>query len=645
MTAGCRVASIVWVVLALTGSAGVRADETAGAEESVEAADFRWSQPIAIDRPGWQRVGLGARLMGAGPIRSHLTVTDPDGRALPYRLLGSPRGFVTAHALSVDDSGEGFVVIFDLGPAPLRHQRFELESVRNLAARGCRLDGSDDLETWSPLTQGDLFRIGARSSLMRSALDYAPTTLRYLRLHWPRTAGLPEFRQAGVEAGDPAPGDPQEIPLDIERLAETTLGTRYRLTLPGAHLPIRRLRVSGELGTAWRLFAPDSRTFSLLGTGVTRGAAELTVDDLTIAGGTDRLRLDLLGAAGTPRRLDRAFVDVSPLWIVFHAARTGDYTLLGGHRGDAGFTPGDDIDARSIGPVVERVPSEARAIAARPFSSRWAEPIPPPQSLTLAALWPLHTQARPGDVTSLSLPPELMRDIEGRVEALRLIAGDRELPFIVWTAPEPELVVDTGPMRVPIVPGEAESRLSIARDELLPRPTLLELWANDAPADRSLRMRFPREARPGVDAPAVEAWGRFSCLDADPAPCRAEVGIAPAAEDRYELILEDVERSGPTEVALLAWRPSLTLLFVWPEGEAPLLARLQDRGQPVVYRLQQEARALSEAPRQPAQIRMDERRTGDDRRQRLLKVAFYASLAIAAGLVLYLLVSALRTKG
>ena len=166
------------------------------AEAGVEER-YRFARSLEVPEAGWVRVPLDGRAVSGGFPDDRWKLADPAGREIPHRVLAPRRGFVTARTHSAERTDEGWAIVFDLGPVPIRHSRLDVELVRPTSASEVLLEGSDDLVSWSVLTSGALFRLGTEATLRRSALHYPVTDLRYLRLTWPESAGFPEFAKYG----------------------------------------------------------------------------------------------------------------------------------------------------------------------------------------------------------------------------------------------------------------------------------------------------------------------------------------------------------------------------------------------------------------------------------------------------------------
>ncbi len=227
---------------------------------------FRYTRAVTPERAGWVRVALDAHALGHGLPGDGWWVFGPDGEAVPHAVLRPRSGEVPARTLTVEEGAEGWGIVFDLGPTPLRHRRLEVLPAEPVAARGCRLEGSRDGRSWEYLAEGDLFRLGERQDLVRSFLEYPATEVRYLRLTWPRDAGFPEFQRAFVEVLDEPPEGPVTAELAVTRVDSSEGRASYRLELPAPGIRPERLELRGEGSGAvgYRLYRVERQRRELL---------------------------------------------------------------------------------------------------------------------------------------------------------------------------------------------------------------------------------------------------------------------------------------------------------------------------------------------------------------------------------------------
>jgi uncharacterized protein DUF3999 len=117
------------------------------------------------------------------------------------------------------------------------------------------LEGSGDREHWTLLVpQATLFDL-PDEGLGLTTLDFAAGTYRYLRLTWDDRSSarmpLPRVVEARIASVTHGPA-PLQTPLSVERRPSEPGKSRFRLGLPGAHLPIVAIELAVEGGNVLR---------------------------------------------------------------------------------------------------------------------------------------------------------------------------------------------------------------------------------------------------------------------------------------------------------------------------------------------------------------------------------------------------------
>ena len=304
-------------------------------------AGFAYARTVEVATTGWVRVPLDAAALRHGAADgSTLQVIGPEGEEIDRRVEAyqPPGERRPARVLGVEESpaGEGWVLLLDLGPSPPAHEQLLFDFDRRVAAPAVQLEGSADGQAWEPLASGGLFRLGEAEGLQRTALTYPRTSLRYLRLTWPREGGFPEVSRVEVEI----PSGPV-LTLPVERPDCRPLGragTACRLPL-SAGLAAQRLVLevagSGALGYrvdqardgAWWREIEGVRLVGAGSDGAGARTLHLTLGPAGVAG--DLLRLELFGDGARPV-LTAARLEAAVPTVLFRAAAPGTYTLAYG---------------------------------------------------------------------------------------------------------------------------------------------------------------------------------------------------------------------------------------------------------------------------------------------------------------------------
>ncbi len=232
------------------------------------APNFRFERPITPAGAGPNRLSIDVPLLtGARPLQygsagfvvglDDLRLYDSAGREVGYLLI-TPSSATERWALGsitpVNDSTQtsGFEV--DLGQV-MNVDRLRLDGVAAPFLKRLKLEGSGDTEHWIVLVDdGTLFDL-PNEHLKRTDLEFAPRELRYLRLRWDdrnsALVPLPASVSARQVGSEPAP--PQRVPLSFERTPSEPGKSRFRIHLPGTHLPLAAIELVAGAGHLRRM--------------------------------------------------------------------------------------------------------------------------------------------------------------------------------------------------------------------------------------------------------------------------------------------------------------------------------------------------------------------------------------------------------
>lgn len=614
---------------------------------------FLYERDVDVSAPGWVRVPLDlAAVRHLAPEGVDLRVFAPGGGEVPARVEPrAPRSERRpVQVAAVDRAEEGWTVLLDVGAAPVSHERLFFEITQATAAPSVQLEGSRDRSGWQTLTVGDLFRIGTEDGLQRTALSYPATDHRWLRLTWPREAGFPRVSAVEVETvsgptlaftslGAPCrTAGPQEAPANV-----------CELSLPGMGLVLRRLTLDleGEGAAGYRLDAPADGSWHPLAAGVWRRTEERTrhllPGSLEPVEGTV-LRLELYGEGGEAPRLVGYGVDLAVPTVLFRAPEAGRYTLAygGGVRRNGRFEPpasGDEEAWLEAGPERERpaAPLPAGApgapLGAGRFRGAW-------RVLTPAA--------RPGDLARLELPDTVYGIARQDLGDVRLAFGDLQIPFFLWSPPEPVLAAEARDLRPRPLRRDRESEAEIDLPVAgLPLTQLFLTAPGAGPLRRTVGLRYrPRRpvTRQREQGPLVrEIW---ECDPEPPLPCRAGLALRGQAPEIVAVRVHDGDDPPLPHLGAEVWRRRNVLLFVWPaaseEGQVRLLAGARDLGAPD-YDFAALGPVLLARPWQPAELDLEGKTTKDGAWWG--RWVLPAALGIAAVFLLLLLRRILSDRG
>ena len=535
-----------------------------------------FERDLDVAAPGWVRVPLDLEaLRHITPDGADLRVIGPDGAEVPRRLASPPARPGRRPARVIDVKPEagaegGWRLTIDAGEGAPAHEQLIFDLDRRTAAPAVRLEGSTDRRAWQPLAEGDLFRLGeGDAGLERTALSYPPTSVRYLRLAWPKAAGFPEVKGVELELSAGPSIALASGEATCERGGNGSLACRVELPAPGTALRRIELGLTGAGAVGYLLEAPDGGRFSVIAQGVwqrpnAQGRPEtrhlLNLDAGVTAG--DFLRLALY-AAGTPPELSGVRLEIAPREVAFRAESAGRYTLTYG--AGAGTLP-EREEGTETNPAV---------LAAGPERARPAPPLPqaagPGAPLSLEAFGSSWEVAAPGasagDVVRLDLPDGVYAAARADLGDLRLATGTRQIPYVRWSAPEPVRAAVAWGMRA-----EAERRRGWSRVELdLPAARAPWTQVSIATPGGPLRRRVevlavrPRNPEPsGRETTIAETL--WECNPAPPLPCRALLPIEGPGASRIAVSFDDGDNAPLSEVELAVWRRRDALVFVWPGG-------------------------------------------------------------------------------
>jgi hypothetical protein len=557
---------------------------------------FHYTREIQVPAPGWVRVPLDlAALQHLAPGAADLHVLSPAGGEIPFLIEpAAPRSERRPVTLSkpgrVDD---GWLVTVDLGADPLPHERLFLQPVSPPLIPPDRIDSSPDGLAWQPLStltppEGIASEVEGDSEW--TPFSYPATGDRYLRFHWPRQTQPPRIVAAEVEA---VTGPTLSVTSRDTECDTSQPGRAFcTLALPAAGQIVRRLtlEIAGGGRTGYRLEVPRDSRWQTLAEGVwqrTEGPAR-SLRHL-IAGGPEPvadsiLRLELHGSIQDPPRIASWGVEVTVQTVLFRADEPGRYALA---YGGVART-----EARRMEP-----PASAEIEASWLEAGTETEHAPPPLpaaatapavrlgSRRLAAAWQVVApSAQPGFMVRLELPDAVYRAARADLGNLRLVSGERQIPFYRWSPAAPALVArswdldPTGSSR-----RSRESDLEIRLPESGLPLTELDLMAPARPMQRAVGVRY---LEPAVEAaprkengkrrnrPAAAVRQTWECRPQPPLPCHERLPLPGRAPQVLAVRFYDGDNPALADLEAAVWRRRDVLLFVWPEGAETAPVRL-----------------------------------------------------------------------
>jgi hypothetical protein len=581
--------------------------QTASARGDVQG--FHYTREAAVPAPGWVRVPLDlAAVRHLAPGGADLHVFSPAGGEVPPRIEPAPPRPERrpADAFRMEAAADGWLLTVDSGASPIPHERLFLSPARSPLPRPDRVESSPDGASWQPLAMGQ-----PETTAGETAVSYPATTDRYLRLHWPRRRQeTPRVSAVAVEA---VVGPVLPVPTPNADCRPGPPGALFcTLPLPAAGQTLRRitLEVEAKGMVGFRLYAPRDARWLPVAEGVWQPAGGRTRHAITpgpepVAGAALRLELH---AAGSRPRLAGWGADLTVPTVLFRTDGAGRYTLAyGGARQPEPRRAEPPAGVRPL--WVEPGPESERGLPALPAVAT-APGVRLSERKTAAAWRIAAPSARPGFLVRLELPALVYAQARADLGNLRVMSGDRQIPFQIWSPEEPALALADRDLRLQGSGGRHSGDSSV--EIHLPEPGLplsqIALTAPSVPLRRPTALRYlepsttpVREVRRrGRPTLVQDTW---ECRPQPPLPCRDLLPLPGRAPSVVEVSFHDLDNPPLAALSADLWRRRDVLLFVWPDAEGPVrLVAGPDTLTAPSYDLQALGDALLSYPWQPAEL-------------------------------------------
>ena len=504
-----------------------------------DAAVLARVQPFQVTEVAASEGRVAVASGGAGDLR----LFDKANREVPYLLI-TPRveaQWRAARLLPVAPTKltSGFEADFETA---LPIDRVRIEGLPAPFLKRVQIEGSGDRAHWTLLVpDGTLFDL-PNDGLELTALDLPAGAFRYLRLTWDDRASrrMPLPRQVEVRVASATRGPaPLRADVAVERRPSEPGKSRFRIRLPGAHLPIVAIELKVGGGNVLRTakitegrldgstVVPTELGNATLRRSVRDGLAAAELRIPIAPPSESQLELAVDDGNNPPLDVTGATAVFATLPFIFFES-TGD-SLVARFGDDRLAAPRYDLEAER-----DRVPSlslasahwgtsrdvpaaAGGAVAAMPTAGATIEP----QSFRYARSIPI------GAAGLATLPLDAAALAHGTLADVRIATADgHQVPFLVERLAEPLAV----PLSAPV-------RLTGGRD----------------PSTRSrYRIRLPYAGLPASRL-VVQTDARVFNRD-------VELQMLPSADD------DPRARSGPITIATAAWR------HADPELPAPALS-------------------------------------------------------------------------
>jgi hypothetical protein len=573
---------MVWPALA-AGALFLQALATAQQPASPPA--FRFERPVAANGPGPRRLAIDVPLLaGLKSDLGDLRLFDASGREIAYLLVFKPsaepawKPAAILPVASIDGDKlkqSGFEA--DLGEIQTT-DRFRIDSLRPPFLKRVRLEGSGDRARWTLLVaEGTLFDL-PDEKLRQTELGFTAGAYRYFRATWDDTnsARLPPPSFASVRlVTSVVPPPPLTATLSVERRPSEPGRSRYRVRLPGGHLPIIALEFDLGGGHVLREAAVYEARLSgteavpvLLGSGTLRRVVQgsLTAASLRLPVTPPvEPQIDLVVDDGDNPPLDvrgvqAIFADLP--WIYFES----DGTALSARYGNPSLSPPRyDLeavrDSLRIDAVADGSWGEPHARTAEDNAAGAAPPLPTIGASLDPAVFKYMRAIPPGDpgFIALSLDAAVLSHSAGASAAfadVRVIdASARQVPYLVERASEPLSIdlrlepVSQAPSWLAAQPAKPSVYRLQWPFERLPSPRLV-LTTSARVFQRSITVGVEREADRRHRDPWFEALAGAAWTHADQdRPASALTLSLPSADARELFVLVEEGDNTPLPLA------------------------------------------------------------------------------------------------
>ena len=593
-----------------TFAVAVLLQAAAAAQPPAAPAAFRFERPIAANGQGPRRLAVDVPLLaGVNRQLSDLRIFDANGREIPYLLVSRPladpvwKPAVILPVAPVDAEKKkesGFEA--DIGGIQTA-DRLRIDGLPPPFLKRVRLEGSGDRARWTLLVaEGTLFDL-PDERLRQTELAFAAGAYRYFRITWDDTNSgrVPPPALAAVRLVTTVTSPtPLTATLAVERRPSEPGRSRYRVRLPGPHLPIAALEFDLGGGHVLRdVSAYEARLSGAEAVPVLLGSATLRrVVQGSLVASSLRMpitrpfepQIDLVVDDGDNPPLDvrgvQAIFSDLP-WIYFES----DGTALSARYGNPALGPPRyDLEAARdtlrIDAVADAAWGEPRARSTDENAAGAAAPPLPTVGASLdPALFRYVRAIPPGGAGLMALPLDAAvlshsAGPAGSFADVRVIdASARQVPYLVERAAEP-LSIDLRLERLSQAPGSLNagpSKPSVYRVpwpfERLPSPRLV-LTTSARVFQRSLRVGVERQPDSRHRDPWFETLAQTGWAHADQDRPASALTIPLPSTDAKELLLI-VEEGDNTPLPIAAARvllPAYRLRFFREPGAALRLA-------------------------------------------------------------------------
>ena len=538
---------------------------------------------------GPNRLELDAAVLsGASRDLRDVRLRDKSGAEHAYLLIEPPDRqpqWKAATLLSVNPTKTTSGFEADFGAAT-DVDRIRIEGYATPFMKRLRLEGSGDRSRWTVLNdEATLFDL-PEQQLKNLEVAFDAGSYRYLRVTWDDRSsgrvGMPRSASARIHAAG-APAAPARIAATFRAIPSEAGKSRYRISLPGPHLPLTGIEIHAANPNVFRDATLSEGRLSgstvepvVLGTSRLRRAAraDAIAEQMTIpVAPPEGPDLDLVVDDGDnpPLTIESIAAVLAPQpWIYFESS---DTQPLAATYGDPRLkAPRYDLEARRSA-ATNAATSKAQWSTQQSF-----KPQAEGARLSPVAGGPVDRKdfrySRAIAPTQSGLTSLLLdADVLARSNSLRDVRiaadGGHQIPYVVERRDAPTTI----PLRIP-GRSQGEGTHSIYRFDLpydsLPAGTRLAITTNSRVFERTAILARPSDDSRGREREviATEAWKSTDPENAAP-PLTFSASLAGSRALELDLDEGDNAPVAITNAQLLL--PSYALRFISPGGALTLL--------------------------------------------------------------------------
>lgn len=558
---------------------------------TASAAAFQHQRTITPAAKGPNRLDVDVPLLAGSARDLHdVRLIDGDGREIAYLLI-QPRSeepkwtATTLLAVASTKTTSGFEA--DLGS--IRDvDRLRLHGIGTPYLKHVTLEGSGDRSRWTMLADTTVFNLPDQD-LRRSDIAFTHGAYRYLRVTWDDKTSARVYGVTSAEArlhDATAPAEPLRAPMPFQKLSSEPSRSRYRIALPGPHLPIEAVEVQVSVGDVFRqasVTEPQLTNGAIAS--VPLGAAQLrravrngfAASEMSIAihapAGRE-LQLVVEDGANPPLPISAVVARLAPQpWIYFESSDAAPLTVA---FGDERAQPARyDLEAarpyagRSAVAYAQWSPSAAQMIARPPAAATVPLPNFGP-AIDRASF--RHSRQLPAATRGLVILP-LDADVLARSQGLadvRIVDGTtRQVPYIVEHRDEPLKIALPVPRREESEEKTSRYRLPLPYDTL-PAGTRLVVRTNARVFERTIRLVRTADERRGREEETIaQADWRNADPDTPAAPLTFDVPLYGTAN--ADLLVSEGDNAPLPIASVELLLPNYALRFEHPGGALTLL--------------------------------------------------------------------------